>query len=248
MKRNIQILIFGVLSAFLLLISCNKEGAGCFDKAGNTKTIVRDIGEFTTIDVTSNVDVQLLTEGNDKVEVTAGENLISGISLEVKDGVLKIENRNSCFWSRGYVKPLVSIRNSALEQVFQHGYGRIYCTDTLTISTIKLIVEDASGAIDLILDANSINVVSNNIGPITLTGITNSLSVGHYWSDGILDARNLKTQDCNVNHNGSNRMDVNVTNKLGGSINSIGNVYLYGQSPSIREVILTDEGEIIEKY
>lgn len=244
----IKSLHFLMLVFLGLLGGCNKEGAGCFDKAGELKTVTIDVSAFTRIDVSSNVDVKILTSGSDAVEVTTGENLISGISLQVEDSVLKIENLNSCFWARGYEKPLISIRNSELEGIIQHGYGRIYTTDTLYINDLVLQVEDASGAIDLIVDANSINIVSNNIGPISLVGIVNSIRAVHSWSDGILYAKDLLAQNCKINHNGSNRMELNVLNSVRGSVNSIGNVYLYGQEPATLEIELTDEGRVYEKY
>lgn len=245
---HIRFFIKSILGMLLILASCNKEGAGCFDKAGKIKTVIVDLPAFIAIDVATNVNVKLLTIGADRVEVTAAENLIPGISLIVEDSVLKIENLNSCFWSRGYVSPSVSIRNVNLERIIQHGYGRIYSVDTLKTNELSIQVEDASGAVDLIVDASYIRVVSNNIGPITLRGNSARLDVGIYWSDGILYANELIVQDCNVNHNGSNRMEINVLNNLKGDVNSIGSVYLFGQKPTIIDVELTDAGNIIEQY
>ena len=229
-------------------MACNKEAAGCFNKAGDVKSVVVDLPEFTTIDIASNVDVQILTSGLNQVEVTTGENLISGISLNVEDGVLKIDNLNSCFWSKGYTHPLVTIRNVGLEKIIQHGFGRVYNTDTLTITDLSLQVEDASGEIDLILDASFVRVVSNNIGPITLKGKTLKLNAGHYWSDGILYAKDFKVQDCYMHHFGSNRMELNIVNKLEGKMRNIGNVYLYGQEPAFETVDNTGDGSIIAAY
>ncbi len=232
----------------LALVGCNKNGAGCFDKAGSTQTVTVDIANFSTIDVSTNVNVQLLNTGDNRVEITAGENLIANISIKVVDEVLKIENLNTCFWSKGYVSPLVSIRNSNLTKVVQHGYGKIYNTDTLKINNLYLQVEDASGAIDLMLDANSVRVVSNNIGSITLKGKVENLVAGHFWSDGIFYAKELMVENCTINQNGSNRMEVHVKNSLNGAITNIGNVYLFGQKPAIINIDITGDGQIIEMY
>jgi len=236
------LLFLGVIS------SCNKEGAGCFDKAGEVKTITIDVPPFTSLDVNSNIDVEFMADGIDRVELVIGENLIEGIRFELVEGVLKLNNLNTCFWSIGYTHPLIKIRNSSIEKIVQHGYGNIYSIDTLTIDKISLQVEDASGAIDLTLNANSINVVSNSIGPITLKGSTKNLIAGHYYSDGILYAKNLKAKNTSINHNGSNRMELNVLDKLTGSINSIGSVHLYGQEPASIIVDLTNRGEIINEF
>ncbi len=234
--------------ALFCLVSCNKEGAGCFDKAGNVKTVVVDVPAFTQIDVNSNVDVQLLVDGLDKVEIITGENLISGISLNVEDGVLKINNLNTCFWSIGYTRPLVKIRNANLLKVLQHGYGNIFSTDTLNIDNLMLQVEDASGGIDLLIDGNTIRLVSNALGPITLKGRCANLFASHAWGDGILYAKDLIVDDCRMNQSGSNRMELNVLNKLEGSINNFGDVYLFSQKPAAISVDLTSQGKIVEKH
>lgn len=244
-----KILIVSIIAAILLLEACNKDGAGCFENAGNNTTVSVDVPVFKSIDVSTNVEIQLLSFGVDRVEISTGENLIEGISLQVVDSVLKIENLNSCFWTKGYERPLVSIRNSVLEGVIQHGYGNIYSIDTLRlINDFTIQVEDASGAVDLIVDANHIGVVSNNIGPITLQGITEKLVVSHAWNDGILYARDLKVQNFHVWHVGSNRMEVNVENSFTGVIGNIGNVYLYGQNPTKVDVEITGQGEIVKMF
>jgi len=234
--------------ALVYLVSCNKEGAGCFDTSGSIKTIAVDVAAFTAIDVNSNIDVQLLADGIDKVEIIAGENLISGISLSVEEDVLRIDNFNTCFWSIGYTRPLVKIRNANLLEILQHGYGNIFSTDTLNIDNLRLQVEDASGGIDLLINANTIRLVSNALGPITLKGQCANLFASHAWGDGILYAKDLIVGDCRISQSGSNRMELNVLNELEGSINNFGDVYLFGQKPGEISVDLTSQGKIIEQY
>ncbi len=234
--------------ALFCLAGCNKEGAGCFDNAGNVKTVAVEVPAFTQIDVNSNVDVQLLVDGPDKVEIITGEKLISGISLTVTDSILRIDNLNTCFWSIGYTRPLVRIRNTQLEKIVQHGYGNIFSKDTLNINSLSLQVEDASGSIELILDAKSVSLVSNTLGPVTLEGRAESLNAGQYYGDGIFYAKDLEVDNCNITQNGSNRMELNVVNSLTGSINSLGDVYLFGQKPAAISVDLTSQGKIIEQY
>lgn len=240
--------ILGGLITLLLLNGCNDEGAGCFDKTGEEKTVDIDVPAFTTIDVASNVDVLLLSNGADEVQLTAGENLLSGISLKVEEGVLKIDNHNNCFWSTGYKHPLVTIRNAGLEKIEQHGYGTVKSTDTLQLTNLFLHLEDASGAIDLLVNANEVRVVSNNIGPITLAGVAQKLHAGHYWSDGILYAKNLKVVNCSIDHNGSNRMELNVSGRLEGQMTNYGDVYLYGQRPVEEVVEVMGEGRVVEEF
>ncbi len=230
------------------LVSCNKDGAGCFDKAGNITAVPMDVSPFSQIDVNTNVDVQLLPDGPDRVEVEAGENLIEGIRLTVVDNVLTIENLNTCFWSIGYTHPLVRIRNAKLEKIIQHGYGRIYSSDTLRLEELSLQIDGASGGIDLLIDAERIRLVSNALGPITLKGRSVNLKANHAWGDGILYAKELEVKKCTINQSGSNRMELNVLGELNGSLNNLGDVYLFNQKPTNVAVEFTNQGKLIEKF
>jgi len=244
----IKKLTYYLLGYLLFFSGCNKEGVGCFNDGGKITSVIIDVPDFSSIDVATNIEIEILSEGDDLVELITGENLVPGISMKVEEGVLLIENLNTCFFARDYTSPHIKIRNAGLERIVQHGYGRVFSSDTLRLGNLSIQVEDASGAVDLLVDANSIKIVSNNIGPITLKGKSNRLTLGQYWSDGVFVGKDLLVKDCSINHNGANRMDVNVVNKLSGSINSIGNVYLYGQRPAIIDVDLTNRGEIIEKF
>lgn len=237
-----------IIAISIFIIGCNNEGAGCFDKAGEIKSAIIDVPTFTEIDVNSNIDVKLVNIGNNRVEVTTGENLIAGITLKVENGILKIDNLNTCFWSTGYTHPIVTVRNPNLLKIVQHGYGTVYSKDTLFVDKLSLQIEDASGGFDLILNANEVSVVSNNIGPITLSGGVDNLRIQHSLSDGIFFAKKLKILNCTVIHNGSNRMELNVIDELKGSINSIGDIYLFNQRPSVVNVAFTSTGSLIENY
>lgn len=237
-----------LIGSTLISVGCNNSGVGCFDKAGESKSVTIDVAEFTSIDVSSNIDVQLLATGSDRVELTTGKNLISGINFKVVEGVLKIENLNTCFWSIGYTHPLVKIRSIDLEKVVQHGYGNVFSKDTLVINSLSLQIEDASGSFNLLLEANAIDVVSNSLGSITLKGKSGRLGVGHYYSDGILYAKELKVGLCFIQHYGSNRMELNVENELTGLMENLGKVYLFGQNPTKIEVEITGQGEIVKMF
>ncbi len=242
-----------IYSSYFLVLAitftaCNKEGAGCFDKAGNLTTVPIDVPNFNSIDIATNVDVKLVNDGVNRVELTIGENLIRGIKFEVTEGVLKIKNLNTCFWSNGYTHPLVTIYNSNFTSIIQHGYGNIYSLDTLMVDQLRLQVEDASGGINLLLKANLVHVVSNNIGPITLSGNANTLNATHAYNNGILYAKNLTVAIANITHNGSNRMELNVKEKLIGKMTSFGNIYLYGQRPIEFIIEDTGEGAVIEMF
>ncbi len=248
MNRKWYIYGLNCIIGLVVLTSCNNEGAGCFDKAGKTTTVTLSVADFIGIDIYSNIDVELLTEGPDRVEITTGENLIDGIDYKIEEGILVLNNLNSCFWSTGYTHPIVAIRNTGLEKIIQHGYGTVFTADTLFVNNISLQIEDASGGFDLLIKANVIRLVSNSVGPIYLRGGTSTLNAGHFWGDGILYAKELIVQKCNLSQNGSNRMELNVQEELRGSINNFGDVYLFNQKPAKTEVELTSQGKLVEKY
>ena len=91
------------ISIFLVFAGCNPDGVGCFKSSGDLETISADLPEFNAIDVSGNIEVHLSNQPIQEVMLTTGSNLISGIRIEVVDGVLYLDNLNTCNWTRKYI-------------------------------------------------------------------------------------------------------------------------------------------------
>ena len=92
-----------VLLACSFFLSCHKENAfDCFKGNGSEITQLRQPGQFTYIEISDKMEVTIYNGPQCKVEVTAGEKIMRNISTTVSGNILKIENKNTCNFVRGY--------------------------------------------------------------------------------------------------------------------------------------------------
>ena len=237
--------IFGYIALVTLLAGCNPDGIGCFKSTGQIETVSVDVADFSTIDVSSNIEVHLVSGTTRYVELTAGSNIIPGIRMEVVDGVLYLENLNTCNWTRKYINPVVEISNPALTKIVQHGFGKIISNGILTYDELVLENDGGSGDFILELDINSLRISSNEVANFYLTGTAQQLFIGFYYADEIFFAEDLQVNNCVITHYGSNSIHLNVLESLKGEIYGFGDVILHQQMPQTVDVIESGSGKLI---
>ena len=230
---------------FVILAGCNPDGIGCFKSSGPIETIAVDVPDFTSIEINSNIEVHLSSGATKSVMIIAGSNLIPGIRTEVIDGVLYLDNLNTCNWTREYVNPVVQISAPVLTKISQHGFGKISSIGTLVYDELTL--ENKGGAGDFILDVNtrSLHVVSNEVANFYLRGRTTELRVVFAYHDEIFFGEDLMVDNCVITHYGSNSIHLNVSGSLKGAIYSYGDVIMHRQMPQTIEVTESENGKLI---
>jgi hypothetical protein len=98
-----NILILSVTIFFLM--GCKKENSlDCFKSNGREVYEIRNLGSFTKIEVNEKIEVTVFKGTEFKIEVIAGKNIIKNIKTRIVNDTLKIENRNTCNFVRGYKK------------------------------------------------------------------------------------------------------------------------------------------------
>jgi Putative auto-transporter adhesin, head GIN domain len=234
-----------VISLLLILAGCNSAGVGCFKPAGALETVTYDLPDFTTIEVNSNIEVRLSMSARNRVALTAGSNLVPGIKVEVIDGVLYLDNLNTCNWTRDYVNPVIEISNPGINKIVQYGYGSIISTDSLAYEKLILECDGGSGDFKLMVDVGSLVVVTNNVANFYISGVAEKLAVGIYYSDGIFYGENLVAKNCSITHRGSNTIHLNLTGQLTGGIYSFGDVIAHKQMPLSVDIEETGTGRFI---
>ena len=236
---------FYYIAFFLILSACNPDGIGCFKSSGPVETIAVEVADFSVIDVSANIEVHISSGGSQDVQLTAGANVIPGIKMEVIDGVLYLDNLNTCNWTREYVDPVVEISNPVLTKISQHGAGKIISNGILTFD--ELILENKGGSGDFMLDVNirSLYVVSNEVANFHLKGIAMELRVTFAYHDEIFFGEELQVNNCQVTHYGSNSMHLNVSGSLKGAIYSYGDIIMHRQMPQTLDVAESENGKLI---
>lgn len=239
---------FHFLSLVILLTACNDESAfNCIKTTGDI--IKKDIvveDEFHRIEIYDGIDVYLSQGEETSITLKTGENLIKNIEFVFKEESLIISDNNTCNWARTYGQLAVYITANQLKHIKLWGYGDVNSIDTLRFTDLIVESKNGTGDIKLNMQCKSVNVVSNSISNISLTGTVDNLTVGHYYDDGQFHGQNLIAQNVTVNHLGTNTISVYPVRRLKTYIESNGDVY-YCNTPEEMVTNIVGSGQLIQQ-
>jgi hypothetical protein len=224
----------------LLFTSCKKENApDCLTPNGDDVSELRDLSEFRSIELNSDIEVTLLSGTLQKVEVIAGEYISDKINCSVTNGTLVIENLNKCNFVRGY-KRKVRIKATLpyVTHILNNGVGDIiFDRDFKQDSTLNL---NAGSSGDIYVKGSFDKIVTNSDGngDLYFDGTANQLNA---YSKGTnyTYAQNLDVRYyifISTYSLGDTYLKLNSTTTLDYYIWKDGNIYYTGNPNSINEL------------
>lgn len=206
------------------------------------------MGEFNEVEIADKMEVEITYGKEHQIQISAGDHLLSNISTEVNNGVLKIDNRNTCNFVRGYKRMIhVTITMPYLKRVVHKGVGPIVIKD-LQQDSIFLRAEN-SGDIHLTGNFKEIKTSSHGNGDLYLDGSTNSLMIYSFGTnyaraENMLVASYIYIEtysigDAHLKLSGNAQLDYKISGK--------GNVYYSGEPVLIRRLNPEDTGGSLVK-
>ena len=222
--KNLKFL--SVIILCLALTACVNGQLGKIVRGnGDVVTKERPAGSFTSVKVSTGIDLYLTQGDNMSITVEADENLHEYILTEIRGDELYIRHKDN-----------VNVREAERERV----YVTMKDVKSLTTSSAGDIVGqtpiktdnlelDASSAGDIKIEvyANNIKLDGSSSGDITLTGETDILEAD-LSSAGDLYAYNLEAREADVSASSAGDADVFVTEKLTARASSAGDVNYKG--------------------
>jgi hypothetical protein len=222
------IYIYGLV---LILFSCGK---------GSNEVVkeIRTVNYFKEIHIHDDITLEFVNgEIDTLVEVETKSKLLDGVELEIIDSVLQIHNKNALSGVADYnTEKIVRIAMTPHKDSLLLHYkssGGIFCQDTMTYRKLEINLWGGTGDIDLTLNCGNVKIYED-YGTCTtnLKGRAGNLQL-HIKSYGLFDCRNLNCGNAFISHYGSNNIYVHPRNWLSVNINSIGNVYYWGEPERI---------------
>lgn len=234
----------GVLILITWLISCDSEDAlDCFQKTGEITEHGVILEPFYMVRVQNEVDVYLSNATEQQVVIRAGKNLIPEIKLTVEDGILSIENNNTCQWHRTPGNPGVYIASDLVRKVEIFDYSNIYSVDTLKRDRMDL-YSDGTGNFEMTVLVNSMKIESAYISNFMISGEAGFLEL-NLFNDSRFLARDLAVIDISIMHRGSNLVEVNPQHSLTGTLERTGDIRYY-HKPQVLDVLISGTGKILD--
>jgi hypothetical protein len=229
----------GIFLALILLLGCNKESApDCFKRAGNTIQEAREVAPFTRIETNDFLHIELKQSPEFKVEVTGPKNILPKVLTEVENGVLRIENTNTCNFVRSFNKPItLRIHAPFFEEIINNGTGNIRILDTLRGPFFFLENNDAAGVFEGRLECDTITIISHTgVSDVNISGEAKRFEL---FAQGLgkMNASQLHADVVLINNSSINEVYVWAEQYLFAFIGSKGNVYYSPSDADIEEVI-----------
>ena len=229
-------------------VACDKPNApDCFQSSGDDAQEIREFpSAITAIDHNDLVDVVLVPGTESKVIVRAPENLIPEITTSFDNGVLKIDNKNTCNVVRNYDREIVvevEVTEALRSYRFQ-GQGDVTCKDTLALDEFMFETYDGSGDIEMLIRANDVSCFNHTgVANYTWEGEADGVEWFHQGY-GAFDADRFYAKIALTNNSSINRLRVHASEYLFAVIENSGSTYYRGE-PGTIDAELNAAGELI---
>jgi hypothetical protein len=244
MKGKITI----ALCLLLCFGSCRKEQwDDCFTAAGKDGVETRTVGTFDKLLVDDKIDLRLIQNPakSGTIVIRGGSNLFEGITTEIVNGRLEVDNQNICNFVRSYKKKMI------VEVYFNNLVGlevataaNVTSVDTLRIPFLD-ILHHSMGDINLTLISDEVFVQSLNGAGTILRGKVTTVKSS---IEGIsfLDTRDCESSNVFVDTHSPLDCYINANDIIFVKIYNSGNIY-YVKEPSTKKEVneKTGEGELL---
>lgn len=230
-----------------ILWACKSGGINdCFKSTGSITTEDRFIGRMSAIELHDRINLHIRFANESSLQVRAGKNLLESIKTEMKGITLVIKNENKCNWIRSFKKEIdVFLTVPELKDFALYGSGEVNFIDTLTIDTFRLEMWDATGILNLKVNADFVSLKSNTgPGDVFCSGQTKEC-VGFNGGTGTVDAGKLIAKKASAFNANRGKLIINAQEQLIANISGSGNIEYFG-SPLI-DLKNTSSGQLIPR-
>lgn len=242
-NRYCKVSILFLFGSMILLSGCEKI---LLNNPGKLITINQQITPFSNITVYDIFNIELKSDTIYSISLHGHSAYIENISVIVDSGVLKINDNNNFKWLADYPRTKITIGFPKIDALHLKAPVYLVSLDTLKINKFLLISWEKTSEIDLTMDVKSFEfwTTTFDFGHYIFKGKTKSCVLWHKGA-GIVDARMLESEIGQVHNYSIGNSYVNVTTKLEVYLNSLGNIYYFGNPKEIFIVEQTSKGQLI---
>src|SRR5262249_44881752 len=193
--------------------------------SGNVKEEVRNVGEFSGVQVGHGFTANIAVGPSTSVKISADDNLLPLIKTEVRNGDLVIEtDRSSSFQSSNPIT--ISISTPKLERIAASG-GAAVTADGTTGPRFSASVSGGGSAKVSGLKSDQVNVSASGGSRVELAGKAKSIKA-QLSGGASLRANDVPTESVEVEGSGGSRAEVNASASLDASLSGGSRVTVNG--------------------
>ncbi len=228
------IVIVSTITISLLSFSC------FYGIRGNGKVVKseREVKNFTSIEISSGLDLILTQDTLEKVMVESDENLQDLIKTEISGGELKIYTSKPIIHTSSS-KIYVTFKN--LKEISASSGSDVKSSSKLNFEDFK--VEASSGAdIDLTLSCTNLEVENSSGSDISLSGNASKLNVDSS-SGSDVNAGKLVSETCSASASSGSDIKISVSKRIEAHASSGADITVTG-NPVEREIHKSSGGDV----
>ncbi len=223
------------------LWGCGENAPDCLQGAGETVQEAVSVPAFTDITVFENIRLVLRQGPEQQVLIETGKNLRPEVTAEVQDGVLVLRDANNCNLFRRYGQTVIRVTTPELRTLRSSTGWPVTGEGVLAFEDLRLVSESFSnpdagttdGSFELELNTGRVQIVANNIANFRLSVQTGELSITIAAGDSRVEARDLRAGAVQIDHRGSNDLEVYPLQRISGRIRGYGDVFSYNRPAEV---------------
>lgn len=215
----------------LLVLTCNNDNAfDCLQTNGNITVQDYTIDSFNQIIVNENIELVVIDGEDYSLKIETGINLISDISFTLSQGILTLNDNNSCNLLRAYAPTRITVTTPTLKKIISNTQYVISSQGILSYPNLELVSDNFSeglisvGDFNLEVESQTLNIISNNLSQFFISGSTENLFIGFYSGTTSFFGANLIAQEVNVFHRSSHNIIIHPVHSLSGELLGTGDL------------------------
>ena len=236
-----------IFSIVTVLTSCEKERLDdCFKGHGSDETEVRSLPPFNEINISGNVVAELIPDTAEFVEVTGGKNFIDQIKTEVSNNQLEIYDNISCKFVRSYDRDYtVKVHFTSLRYIEHYGSKSLTSTDTIREDILDIDKWAGGGDVNLLTYTNEVFIrIHAGSGDVTVKGRSN-FQYSYQRGFGFMMLNGLFSDEIYVDKGGTGDCFIFADRLVDIEFDSEGNLYIYGDPPTVNVIRKKRDGAIV---
>lgn len=217
--------------ASVTLYSCDHmtvstgDGSVKVESDGKRSSESRTVDAFSAIRVEGVFNVFLQQGDKEAVKVEADENIVPVVVTKVDKDTLVVKLKDNVS-VRDMDKVNVYITLTNIRHLETAGVGTLKCLSKLNLSQLKFDCEGV-GSTELDLNVDQLNVQSEIVGGLTLSGKAKNVTINHSGV-GTIDAFGLSSENLSLSTSGVGSAEVNASKTLSIDASGIGDVRYKG--------------------
>lgn len=248
-KLKYQTLFLTILIIIIFSTGCHDSFNECLNGPGKTTTLRMGLYNFGNLKITDNINLTLQNGDNYEIEITAGENIIPMLGININNNTLILSNNSTCPMLKDPWKKIeITLTVPTIDTIFVENHGALSSTSPFIEEDLYLNIYDTPANINLNVACEFLKIENlSGTAQVKISGETKAVECFHSGY-GPIDLTQLTSKYMYINMQSSNDSYIRASEVyFYAALNGIGDVYYYN-NPQKLDLTTGNTGKLIQLY